>query len=139
MTKTIDTNSTPMEDPSGASVHGEVLLQTTQSWNGIAYRTYPNGQPQLTVLKMTIPPRTGLPWHTHAIPNAAYILSGRLTIEDKGTGEKKTFHAGEALAESVDVAHRGVTGEEPAVVIIVYAGAPGIPTSTPLPGGKPEY
>ena len=139
MTSANGPGSTPTQDPSGAPVHGEILVQTTQSWNGIAYRAYPNGQPQLTVLKMTIPPHTTLPWHTHAIPNAAYVSSGQLTIEDKGTGESKTCRAGEALAESVDVVHRGVTGEEPAVVIIVYAGAPGIPTSTPLPGGKPEY
>ena len=83
MTNTTGPNSTPTQDQACGAVHGEILVQTTQSWNGIAYGPYPNGQPQLTVLKMTIPPRTALPWHTHAIPNAAFILSGRLTIEDK--------------------------------------------------------
>jgi hypothetical protein len=31
----------------------EQILQTTQSWDGINYKSYPTGQPQLTVLRPT--------------------------------------------------------------------------------------
>jgi hypothetical protein len=44
-----------------ASGHREILLQTTQSWNGKPYTHYPTGQPQLTTIKLTIAPHTALP------------------------------------------------------------------------------
>ncbi|RZU29666.1 FtsX-like permease family protein [Edaphobacter modestus] len=40
---------------------------------------HPTGQPQLTTIKVTIPPRTALPWHTHPFTNSAYVLSGTIT------------------------------------------------------------
>ena len=63
-----------------ASGHREILLQTTQSWNGKPYTHYPIGQPELTTIKLTIAPHTVLPWHTHPIPNVVYVLSGTLTL-----------------------------------------------------------
>ena len=83
--------------PSVGSAHADILAKSTASWNGKPYTAYPAGQPQLTVLKMTIPPHTALPWHTHPFPNAGYVLSGQLTIEDKASGKNQTFHAGEAF------------------------------------------
>jgi len=121
------------------SAHADVLAKDTSSWNGKKYTSYPQGTPELTVLKMTIPANTALPWHTHPFPNAGYVLSGQLTIEDKASGKKKTFKAGEAFTESVDDVHRGVTGKDPAVLVITYAGSPGVATFTPEAGEKPEY
>ena len=43
----------------------EQVLQTTQSWDGTPSCSYPTGQPQVTVLKITIPPGTALHWHRH--------------------------------------------------------------------------
>src|SRR5258708_16540125 len=54
----------------------EQILQTTQSWDGIQYKSYPTGQPQLTVLKIKIPPNTALHWHHHPMISVAYVLSG---------------------------------------------------------------
>jgi len=122
-----------------ASAKADVLVKTESSWNGVAYTTYPTGRPELTMLKMTIPAHTALPWHTHPIPNAAYVLSGSITVEDKASGKKQTFHAGEALAEEVGQVHRGVTGDEPAVLVITYSGTRGTPTFIPEQGQKPEY
>ena len=107
----------------------QVLLQSTASWDGKSYEKYPVGQPQLTVLKITIRPHTTMDWHSHALPNAAYILSGALTIEARDGGGKKRFVAGDAVAEMIDSQHRGVTGDEPVVLIVFYAGAPGMPLS----------
>jgi hypothetical protein len=39
----------------------EVLLQTTQSWNGKPYTHYPKGKTQLTTIKVTLAPHTALP------------------------------------------------------------------------------
>src|SRR5271170_1542335 len=122
-----------------ASGHREILLQATEAWNGKPYTHYPTGQPQLTTIKLTIAPHTVLPWHSHPFPNAVYVLSGTLTLHDRDSGKTRVLHQGEAAAESVDAVHRGETGDEPAVLLITYAGTPGVPTSVPAAGERPEY
>lgn len=122
-----------------ATAHRDVLLQADQSWNGKPYTHYATGQPELTMLKVTIPAHTALPWHTHPMANAVYVLSGTLTLQDRDSGKSKVFHQGDAFAESVDDVHRGVAGDEPTVLLITYAGTPGVPTSIPVKGQKPEY
>jgi quercetin dioxygenase-like cupin family protein len=122
-----------------ASGHRDLLLQTTQSWNGKPYTHYPTGQPQLTTIKLTIAPHTALPWHTHPFPNVVYVLSGTLTLHDKASGKTMVVHQGQAVGESVDDVHRGESGDEPTVLIITYAGTPGVPTSVPASGEKAEY
>jgi quercetin dioxygenase-like cupin family protein len=117
----------------------ETLLQTTQSWNGKPYTRYPTGNPQLTTLKVTIAPHTSLPWHSHPIPNVVYVLSGTLTLRDRASGKTLVVHQGQAVGESVDDVHRGEAGDEPAVLLITYAGTPGVPTSVPAKGEKAEY
>jgi quercetin dioxygenase-like cupin family protein len=122
-----------------ATAQRETLLQTTQSWNGKRYTHYPIGQPQLTTLKVTIAAHTSLPWHYHPVPNALYVLSGTLTLHDRASGKTLVVHQGQAAAESVDDVHRGEAGDEPAVLLITYAGTPGVQTSVPAKGEKAEY
>jgi quercetin dioxygenase-like cupin family protein len=112
-----------------AAVQSETLLRSATSWDGSAYASYPAGSPELTVVKITIPPNTSLPWHTHPMPNAAYILSGELTVEKKESGETKLLTAGQVLPEMVGQLHRGVTGNVPAVLIVFYAGTKDMPLS----------
>jgi quercetin dioxygenase-like cupin family protein len=128
--------SGPMKVASG---HREILLQTTQSWNGKPYTHYPTGQPQLTTIKLTIEPHTALPWHTHPFPNVVYVLSGSLTLHDKASGKTQVVHQGEAVGESVDDVHRGESGDVATVLLITYVGTPGVPTSVPAKGEKAEY
>jgi len=122
-----------------ATGHRDILLQADRSWNGVAYTHYPSGRPQLTTIRLTLPAHTALPWHYHPFPNAGYVLSGELTLEDRQTGKKQTFHAGQTFAESVNDIHRGVSGDTPTTLLITYAGTPGVPTSIPAKGEKPEY
>lgn len=105
----------------------EILLQSSKSWDDTPYIRYPDAAPELTVLKLLIPANTQLPWHTHPIPNAGYILSGELTIEDRNSGQTRRVKQGEALAEMVNISHRGVTGDEPVELVVFYAGSEGIP------------
>jgi quercetin dioxygenase-like cupin family protein len=107
----------------------ESLLQTTHSWEGTAYTVYVSGPPEITILKIAIPPHTALDWHQHPMINAGYVLSGQITLEKKETGERMVFHAGEALAECVNQVHRGYTTDQPAELIVFYAGTPGLPLS----------
>jgi quercetin dioxygenase-like cupin family protein len=122
-----------------ASGRREILLQTTQSWNGKPYTHYPTGQPQLTTIKLTIAPHTSLPWHTHPFPNVVYVLFGSLTLRDRASGKTLVVHQGQAVGESVDDVHRGESGDEPTVLLITYAGTPGVPTSIPAKGETAEY
>ncbi|ERM00595.1 hypothetical protein Q644_25870 [Brucella intermedia 229E] len=111
----------------------EKLLESEQSWDGTVYKSYPEGTPQLSVLKITISPFTRLAWHEHPAPNVGYVLEGGvLTVEKKSTGEKRTLKAGEVLPETVDIAHRGgYTGKEGATILVFYAGKKGLPLSRP--------
>jgi len=117
----------------------ETLLKATAAWNGKAYTQYPSGQPELTMIKLTIAPHSQLPWHYHPVPNAVYLLSGTLTLRDRVSGKSRTIHQGEAFAESVNVVHRGEAGDSPAVLLITYAGTKHKPTSIPAKGEKAEY
>ena len=103
------------------------ILQTSQTWDGIKYHRYPTGQPQLTVLRITIPPNTALHWHHHPVISVGYILSGNLTIQKRDTGERKILHAGNSLAETIQATHRGYTTNEPVELVVFYAGQVGTP------------
>ena len=126
-------------EPTVQTAQREVLLQEQKSWNGTLYQPYSKGQPELTMLKLTIAPHTALPWHSHPVPNAGYVLSGSITIHDRVSGKTHTYQAGEAFAESVDTEHRGESGDQTTVLLITYAGVAGIPTSVPSKGEKDEY
>lgn len=106
-----------------------VLLKTGRSWDGTLYKSYPAGQPQLTVLKIVIPAHTTLPWHTHPMPNVAYVLSGNLHVESRDGRHQTTLHAGDVLPEMVGRAHRGYTDNSPVELIVFYAGVKGMPTA----------
>ncbi len=109
-------------------IQTEILIQSTSSWDGTPYVSYPAGRPQITILKITIAPHTTLKWHSHPLPNAGYILSGELTIE-REDGTKEHFVAGQAVTETVNSVHRGITGAERTVLIVFYPGTPGLPLS----------
>ncbi len=114
--------------PALPAIHSETLIQTDSSWDGTPYKAYPAGQPQLTVLRITIPAHTTMKWHTHPIPNAAYVLSGEITVETK-EGATHHFVAGQVVPETVNTIHRGVTADQSAVLIVFYAGTSGTPLS----------
>jgi hypothetical protein len=44
-------------------------------------------------------------------------------------GTKKHFVAGQAVTETVDTIHRGITRNQPVVLIVFYPGTPGMPLS----------
>ena len=111
-----------------ATVTIEKILDTETAWDGSSYGSYPDGQPEMSVLKITIPPNTALPWHTHPIPSAGYVVSGELTVERKD-GERKVVKQGEVLPETVDSVHRGISGNRPVTLIVFYAGVRGLPLS----------
>jgi quercetin dioxygenase-like cupin family protein len=114
--------------PCPQSICSTVLLKSDHSWDGVKYLSYPTGDPELTVLKLVIPPHTILPWHIHPMPNAAYVISGTLSVESKNGRDHATVHAGDVLPETMNEQHRGCTGDTSAELIVFYAGAKGVPT-----------
>ncbi|MEZ3500465.1 cupin domain-containing protein [Pantoea sp. KPR_PJ] len=116
-----------------------LVLQSGAAWNGQPYEHYPAGKPLISVMRMSLPAHSELPWHTHPMPNTAYVLSGQLTIEDKESGEKHQVSAGEALNETLNSAHRGYTTDEATELVIFYAGVEGQQLSVSLPGEASEF
>ena len=45
-----------------STVTVDVLAKTTASWNGATLPSYPTGQPEVTILKISIPPHVQLPF-----------------------------------------------------------------------------
>jgi quercetin dioxygenase-like cupin family protein len=100
----------------------EVLAQSGYSWNGDKLPTYPDGAPEVTILKITIPPGVRLPLHKHTVINAGVLLKGRLTVETPD-GEVLHLSAGDPIVELVDKMHFGINeGPDPAEIIVFYAG-----------------
>lgn len=106
------------------------LAHTSQSWDGGQYTHYPSGVPLIDVQRVHIPAHTMLPWHTHAVVNAVYLLSGSLTVEKRNGEGKRTFRAGEVITDAVDTVHHGFTTDEPVEMIVFFAGVEGLPLRT---------
>lgn len=101
----------------------EELVKTSLSWDGNRIPDYPESTPEVTILRIKIPPGVELPLHQHPVINAGVLLSGELTVI---TDDKKTLHlkAGEPIVEVVDKWHYGRNeGNETAEIIVFYAGA----------------
>ncbi len=111
------------------SVVSETLVTSTDSWNGMPLPAYPEGQPEISIRRITIPAGTKLEMHQHPVINAGVMLSGRLTVI---TADGKTLHlqAGDPIVEVVNTAHYGINpGKTPAEIIVFYAGTPGTPVT----------
>jgi quercetin dioxygenase-like cupin family protein len=107
------------------------LVESTKSWNGAPLPAYPAGTPQVTILKITIPPHTALKTHKHPVINAGVVLKGELSVSTE-TGESMVIKAGEPIVELVNIWHYGKNdGNEPVELIVFYAGIEGTPITVP--------
>lgn len=103
----------------------ETLVQSTSSWNGDALPAYPKGQPEVSILKFTIPAGATLPDHMHSAINAGIMLSGKLTVISED-GDELHLEAGDTLVELVNKYHKGQNdGDDPVVIVVFYAGIEG--------------
>lgn len=119
--------TTPALASEAQGVKAVQLAKATTSWNGAPLPAYPAGQPQITILRITIAPKTRLPIHKHPVINAGVLLKGELTVR---TESGKTLHlkAGDPIVEVVDTWHYGFNpGKVPAEILVFYAGVKGKP------------
>lgn len=111
------------------SVHVQELAKTTRSWDGQTLPEYPAGQPEITILHITIPAGATLDIHKHPVINAGVLIQGELTVRTE-YNEVLHLKAGEAIVEVVDKWHYGTNpGSEPAVIIVFYAGVTDLPVT----------
>lgn len=111
----------------------QVLAKTTRSWDEVLLPSYPQGQPEITILRISIPAGTRLDTHRHPVINAGVLLSGQLTIV---TIDGKTQHlkAGDPIVELVNTAHYGINnGKVPAEIVVFYAGVVDLPITVVEP------
>lgn len=114
-------------DEKSAGVVVERLEKSGAMWNGAALPGYPHGEAEITVLRITIPPKARLPWHKHPVINCGYLLEGELHVFTED-GAQLRMKKGDAIVELVDQWHYGENpGEVPTVILVFYAGAKGEP------------
>jgi len=98
------------------------LVKTTQSWNGEVLPAYPKGQPEITILRISIPAGTRLDTHSHPVINAGVLVSGQLTVVTKD-GKMLHLKEGDPIVEVVNTVHYGINqGKVPAEIIVFYGG-----------------
>ena len=98
------------------------VVKSSNSWNGTKLPLYPQGQPEVTVLRITIPKGATSPMHQHLVINVGVLLKGELTVKTKNS-ETLLMKAGDPIVEVVDTWHLGTsTGTEDAEIIVFYAG-----------------
>nr|WP_315033518.1 cupin domain-containing protein [uncultured Chryseobacterium sp.] len=113
-------------------IESVTLLKTTKSWDGTQYPAYPTGQPEISVLRITVPPNKALDWHKHPVINAAYVEKGEIQVERKEDGKTQWIKQGQVLPEMVNATHRGKTGDKGVSLIVFYSGSPDLPITEPV-------
>lgn len=112
-------------EPAAAKVR--TVVKSSEAWNGTRLPAYPKGEPEITVLHITIPPGVKLPMHHHPVINAGMLIRGQLLVIGEG-GARLQLKAGDGIIEMVDQPHYGTNnGTEPAQIVMVYAGTTGKP------------
>jgi quercetin dioxygenase-like cupin family protein len=115
------------DDSGGVKV--ETLAKSSRSWDEKLLPRYTKGRPEITILRIKIPPGETLQLHKHLVINAGVLISGELTVitEDNKVLRMK---AGDAIVEVVNKWHYGKNeGKETADIIVFYAGIRNKPIS----------
>ena len=101
------------------------LICTSQSWDGATLPDFPQGRPELRVIRLDFPVGAKTGWHHHTVVNYGIVQQGDLTIVCQD-GSERTFHEGEPLVEVIGTIHRGENrGRKPVVLVMFYYSAPG--------------
>ena len=112
-----------------SSISVKELVKSSKSWDGKLLVPYPQGQPEITILRISIPAGARLETHSHPVINAGVLISGQLTVK---TIDGKVLHlkAGDPIVEVVNTLHYGINeGTVPAEIVVFYAGTLGQPVT----------
>jgi quercetin dioxygenase-like cupin family protein len=112
------------ETTSKPQVDARILAKSSESWDGRTLPPYPSTQPEITIMRLSIPPGTKLPWHKHPVINAGVLVQGELTVITED-GQTLVLRAGDPIIEVVETMHYGFnSGQTDADIIVFYAGTP---------------
>ena len=64
------------------NIQVETLTKSSVSWEGGQLPEYPAGKPEVTILRISIPPNFQIPLHKHPLINAGVLLKGSLTVSN---------------------------------------------------------
>ena len=113
------------EEANHASIFVKELIRTSKSWDGKSLVPYPQGQPEITILRISIPAGARLETHSHPVINAGVLVSGQLTVKTTD-GKVLRLKAGDPIVEVVNTLHYGINeGTVPAEIVVFYAGIVG--------------
>lgn len=102
-------------------VEKKILLKTDHSWDGNVYHAYPGGMPEITLLKVDVPPAHLLSWHYHACISTVYMTYGSVTLTMKDSAKKRTFSKGDTFSDTVNSVHQGLSGTQGAGMLVFFA------------------
>lgn len=107
----------------------KTITKSGTSWDGDAIK-YPEGTPEISILRITIKVGETMKFHCHPVPSSAYVASGSLEVELAG-GKKQVFKEGDALVEVVNKLHRGhnLSKDKDVELIVFYAGSKEVPNT----------
>ncbi|WP_417684545.1 cupin domain-containing protein [Roseibium sp.] len=96
---------------------------------------FPQENPGVRSVIVTMDPGEKTAWHRHGAPLYAYILEGELTVTYEGIGDK-LYTQGTGLLEAMHVTHQGHnTGDSPVRILAVFltgdGGKPTVPEKAP--------
>ncbi|UCG71604.1 MAG: cupin domain-containing protein [Chromatiales bacterium] len=111
----------------------DVLLKTTTSWDGGGV-SYPAGNAEITIVRMTMAQDQEVPLHCHPVPTFGVMLKGKLQVTTE-SGQRKLLSAGEPIVEVMKTMHSSRVIEGPAEFIVFYAGAEGVENTQPASAG----
>jgi quercetin dioxygenase-like cupin family protein len=100
----------------------EVLVKSASSWDASELPAYPEGKPEITIIRVIVPPKTKLSVHEHPVISAIVILKGQLTITTE-RNQELTINTGDAIVEVVNQWHYAENkSNKPVELIVFYAG-----------------
>ncbi|MBR6355301.1 MAG: cupin domain-containing protein [Alphaproteobacteria bacterium] len=104
------------------AANSETVIQTDSHWNKQAIKPIHIDNPQITMLRITIPAGEKLAMHKHPVLNIGYLTKGELTVRSEDGGVL-VLHPGDPIVELVDIWHYGEsTGSEDAEIVVTYVG-----------------
>ena len=114
----------PKKQTSLEPVVVETLISASESWNGDSF-SYPKGQAEMKLEKITAQPGFKTPLHLHPQPGIIYVQRGTLYCETSD-GQSLTVGAGESFASSQETVHYCQNvGDEEMVVFDASVGSKG--------------
>ena len=105
------------------------VQRSTTTTNGRKISYPKTDSPEVTVVRVNMPPNSETGWHLHPVPVYAYVLAGELSVELEG-GEQHIFKEGDAIIEVVNTPHNGRNlGKVPVTLVVFYTGVEGGPNT----------